>query len=876
MIDVHQFEPLWGEWRFVKPIGRGNYGTVYLARREEMGAEFFAAIKHIPIPKEEDLAPEGSSGRWVDESVSTAAYYQRLLTSLQNEILVNDRLKGNANIAAYEEHKFIQRSSGVGFDLFIKMELLKSLPEHMQEAPLTVEDILRVGEDISSALVALENERIIHRDIKASNILIHKSGSFKLCDFGVARVMEQSQNNMTRVGTPTYISPEVYFNWHSDHRLDIYSLGLLLYRFLNENRAPFLPLPPGIPDPRQEEDALRLRLNGEALPDPAHADPELSKIILKACAFYPEDRYASASELKSALAEYRENCSPEKKAFVAFSLLQDSEKRGPIPETEIDNESTPNLPAEPAAPAVPEMDDEKTVLLEKSFFEDDEGTVLLENVPEGLYKDLGIPGDSQPEPTGEQPAENELETAPESGETEVSESGTEYSDDGEAPEDEREEAGTNNGGETLSAGALTGKEAGAAKEAGQAEEKVAPAALKSKKAFDLSAFHKKKVQEDAAPAEKKDKKDILPFAVLGAGILIVVIVIVILLKQLGGSQGAGEPQPPENTGTETVNVAVEPTASAEIVEDTLQTLVSDNAVRKGVAAALGVSEDEAVTERQLQEVEELYLNLDQVGKVSDLKDLELLTGLVMVNLSGQTLDDIDNLDRLSGLKRLNISDCVCGDLSFIGELTTLTALDMRNTDSSDISALYTLIRLSYLNIAGNNIVSLAPLSELEDLETLIADGNPVEDWSFVDHVPSVSGRPEEKEENAPPPAAASPAPSAPAGTATPRPTPTPTPTPEKESPAPPSPSPSEEIKVIAVTGVGISKSTAMLEIGELLSLSATVSPSDATNQALSWSSSDSSVVTVDGNGNVRAIGTGTAVVTVSCGGFSASCVISVA
>ena len=223
MSDIHSFEPLWGEWRCIDLLGQGSYGKVYLAEKTELGKHYYSAIKHIGIPADihqtEDLYSEGV----VTDELTVHKYYEQLLQSLMAEININYRLKGNANIVSYEEHKIVPRSGEPGYDIFIKMELLTSLANYIRKHSLTVGDVVRLGCDICTALTVLCQERIVHRDIKPANIFLHSSGHFKLGDFGVARTLEKTVSNMSVKGTFAFMAPEVARGGEGDYRVDIYS-----------------------------------------------------------------------------------------------------------------------------------------------------------------------------------------------------------------------------------------------------------------------------------------------------------------------------------------------------------------------------------------------------------------------------------------------------------------------------------------------------------------------------------------------------------------------------------------------------------------------------------------------------------------------------
>lgn len=214
-------------------------------------------------------------------------------------------LKGNSNIVSYEDHMVIPREEEVGWDILIRMELLTPLQAAAAENPLTERDVARLGMDMCRALAVCRSRGIIHRDIKPENIFISRDGNYKLGDFGVARVAEKTVSAMSRKGTYSYMAPEVYKSEKYGFGADIYSLGIVLYRYLNNNRLPFLPPYPAPIHYSDRESALARRMGGEEIPMPEKGGEELKRAVLKACAYHVEDRYDSAEgfleELESAL-----------------------------------------------------------------------------------------------------------------------------------------------------------------------------------------------------------------------------------------------------------------------------------------------------------------------------------------------------------------------------------------------------------------------------------------------------------------------------------------------------------------------------------------------------------------------------------------------
>ena len=155
--------------------------------------------------------------------------------------------------------------------------------------------VIRLGMDICRALMLCEQKHIIHRDIKPENVMVSSFGNFKLCDFGISRVLDHT-TNATKAGTPLYWAPEVVRMEKYGQTVDIYSLGIMMYEMLNNRRVPFIRADELITAKKIDE-AMDRRQRGEQVPPPANGHPELKRIVLKACAYRPQDRYASAEEM---------------------------------------------------------------------------------------------------------------------------------------------------------------------------------------------------------------------------------------------------------------------------------------------------------------------------------------------------------------------------------------------------------------------------------------------------------------------------------------------------------------------------------------------------------------------------------------------------
>ena len=286
-------ENLWPGWETVRLIGRGSFGAVYEIERDMFGDKEKAALKVITIPQNSSDIDELYGEGYDDASITST--FKSYLKSIVAEYSLMRKMNGCSNVVNCDDVRYVQHDDGFGWDIFIKMELLTPLTKALGKT-VTDEQAARIGADICKALVLCRKHDIIHRDIKPANIFVSENGDYKLGDFGIAKTVEKTSGG-TKIGTYEYIAPEVYHDQPYGSGADIYSLGMVLYWLLNERRTPFLPLPPTLPTSSEKEQARKRRFSGEALPAPAYGSAELQRIVLKACAYDPKDRYQTADEM---------------------------------------------------------------------------------------------------------------------------------------------------------------------------------------------------------------------------------------------------------------------------------------------------------------------------------------------------------------------------------------------------------------------------------------------------------------------------------------------------------------------------------------------------------------------------------------------------
>lgn len=294
---------VWPEWELIEKIGEGSFGKVYKAKRTERGRSFYSAIKIISIPASKGELDIVRSE--MNNEQSTREYFRNLVEDCIQEIYTMEHFCGNSHVVSFEDFKVVEYLDEIGWDISIRMEYLTSFMDYCTGKELTEKEVIKLGCDLAMALIYCRKLNIIHRDVKPENIFVSRFGDFKLGDFGIAREQAHTMSNMSKKGTYSYMAPEIYKGEKYDSSIDIYSLGIVLYKLMNQNRLPFLSLDKQLITYRDKETALARRMAGEKMPAPVNASAAFSHIILKACAYEPGKRYRKPEDMLRDLEKLR-------------------------------------------------------------------------------------------------------------------------------------------------------------------------------------------------------------------------------------------------------------------------------------------------------------------------------------------------------------------------------------------------------------------------------------------------------------------------------------------------------------------------------------------------------------------------------------------
>lgn len=260
-----------GPYRIIEQIGMGGMATVYKAYQASV--DRYVAVKVLPRQFAEDPS---FLGRFEQEA--------RTIANLEHPHILPVHDYGEQQGITYLVMRFIQAGT-----------LKDTIADR---GPLNLDEALRIMEQVGGALGYAHSRGVIHRDMKPSNVLVDARGDCFLTDFGIARIVEGTTEFTATgriLGTPAYMAPEQGMGEKADARSDIYALGIILYEMVT-GKVPY-----------EAETPLAVLMKHATAPlvPPRQIRPDLpesvERVILKALAKIPEDRFQRVEDMLSGL-----------------------------------------------------------------------------------------------------------------------------------------------------------------------------------------------------------------------------------------------------------------------------------------------------------------------------------------------------------------------------------------------------------------------------------------------------------------------------------------------------------------------------------------------------------------------------------------------
>ena len=279
-----------GPYEITGVLGSGGMGDVFRAEHTANGLEVALKV----LPREYTVTEDGKH-----------------LARFKREIEQSSKLEHRNLCKVYDW--------GVSNDLhYYCMEIIEGieLGDYIKDrTSINLDEVYNMIQQLCDGLVYLHDKNVIHRDLKPSNVFLKPDKTDILADFGLLKDLGEQDitGENTRLGTPTYMSPEQFQGTAIDSRTDIYQLGVVFYKLLT-GQTPF---------DGDSFFSLGIKVMTKKIPSPCKHNPdipaEIERIVMKTCEKKPEKRYQSARALAGDIREYFKQRDSEKVAPKAAS-----------------------------------------------------------------------------------------------------------------------------------------------------------------------------------------------------------------------------------------------------------------------------------------------------------------------------------------------------------------------------------------------------------------------------------------------------------------------------------------------------------------------------------------------------------------------------
>ncbi len=296
-MDVEKILSFWVGWKVVGQIGEPKE-KLYQVVNEQNNIKEYATVKIVSVNKESDIWISLVQKGLIDNVIES--YLQDIIKNFTDRLNQMKALSASNNIIKILDYRLVNSDIGVGWDIFILLEMAIPLKVYVLNRNLTEADVAKFGVDICNALEIYEKNNTTYPYISLESVYISSSGEYKIGDFSVPADTRKINNIYTDSKALDYIAPEVIRGESNNCASSIYSLGLLMYEFMNGNRLPFVETyqNAGVVERKAAQER---RIRGEYFAPPVNASKDMSEIIMTACSFEPGKRFITATALKRAL-----------------------------------------------------------------------------------------------------------------------------------------------------------------------------------------------------------------------------------------------------------------------------------------------------------------------------------------------------------------------------------------------------------------------------------------------------------------------------------------------------------------------------------------------------------------------------------------------
>lgn len=284
-----------GRYEVVEELGRGATGVVYKALDPTIGRVVALKVLSIIPASAEGIPGAGEIFRREARAAGSLSH--------PGIVAIHDALEDPGTRASCIVMEFVPGQT---------LEKVLAL-----RTGFKLERALDIARQVGEALAYAHGRNVIHRDLKPANIILSEDGHAKLTDFGIAKIMasEGAVRTVSTMGTPSYMSPEQVSGGEVDARSDLFSLGIVLYRMLTDEK-PF----------KGDTAAVMFKIAYEDPVLPSGLNNELSHghdyLVVRCLAKNPNQRYANAREFLDDLEDVRQGRPPRSEAKVPLSEMR--------------------------------------------------------------------------------------------------------------------------------------------------------------------------------------------------------------------------------------------------------------------------------------------------------------------------------------------------------------------------------------------------------------------------------------------------------------------------------------------------------------------------------------------------------------------------